>query len=482
VRALALCLVLLPSLARAYDFQIDAETIGQVYELRAANAAGVDRRRLTQYLGLHVFNLGPRDELGRPLARNQFYLTAAMRMDADMGDYPALVELTGRTPQRELFREKLDLLYAYVGGNDLFGFLDFQAGRQLLIDLFNWASFDGLHLQARTPYHLAGEAWGGVRDAGAWVMDSLVYPLDGTALGQNPYGSLGARQELQPQPTFGVALRSVGLRDLSARVSYERTMSPTGEPRLPGEPGWGVVDERVGLTARGRLFSGRLTPWFAFRYNLLVGRLDEVYAGARTQVGRHGLSVDYVLSAPTFSGDSIWNVFAAQAYDDLRAVYDVAFWRIRAYARAYARLFFDERGATASGGGALGARLDLGSRGWARVDGSYEDGYGGLRAGAEMAANIRILGDPLEGFFAQGRLSYVAFRDDIRPVDRANSFGLQAGLRWTPIHGITLHGIVEENVNRLYPSQLRVLALLDLSFWLGMRPQGIRRPQPWSGF
>jgi len=26
-----------------------------------------------------------------------------------------------------------------------------------------------------------------------------------------------------------------------------------------------------------------------------------------------------------------------------------------------------------------------------------------------------------------------------------------------------------------------VLALLDLSFWIGMKPRGIRRPQPWSG-
>jgi hypothetical protein len=37
-------------------------------------------------------------------------------------------------------------------------------------------------------------------------------------------------------------------------------------------------------------------------------------------------------------------------------------------------------------------------------------------------------------------------------------------------------------VNRLYASQLRVLAMLDLSFWLGQRPLGARRPQPWSGF
>ena len=64
MRALALVILVVPSLARAYDFQIDAETIGQAYQLRAADDALVNRRRIDQYLGLHIFNLGPRDQLG----------------------------------------------------------------------------------------------------------------------------------------------------------------------------------------------------------------------------------------------------------------------------------------------------------------------------------------------------------------------------------------------------------------------------------
>ncbi len=485
LRAFAVIVLLVPSLARAYDFQVDAETIGQAYQLRAGDGALVDRRRLTQYLGLHVFNLGPRDELGRPLPQNQLYLTAAMRFDSDMGDYPALGQLTGRTPERELFPERLDLLYAYLGGNDIFGFIDFKLGRQIMIDLYDWTSFDGLHVQARTPFHVAAEAWGGLNVSGASVLDSPLYRVDGTALGGNALGSLGARQEDEPRPTFGVAARTIGLRDVSARLSYERTMSPTGGPRQPGEPGWGVVDERVGLTARGRLFDGRLIPWFAFRYNLLNGRLDEVYAGTRAQLGRHAFALEYVLAAPTFDGDSIWNVFASQAFDDIRLSYDVALWRIRAWAQAFTRLFFDERGASASGGGSLGGRLDLG-RGFIRLDGYYEDGYGGLRAGVDAATRVRIWGDArgirAGSVFCEGRLSVASFRDDARPEDRATSFGAQAGIRWTPLDGIALHGLVEENVNRLYNSQLRVLALLDLSFWLGMKPRGIARPQPWSGF
>ena len=472
--------------ARAYDFQIDAETIGQAYQLSAADGTLVNRRRLTQYLGLHVFNLGPHDDLGRPLPNNQLYLTVSMRFDADMGDYDTLTQLTGRTPERELFPEKLDLLYAYLGGRDIFGFIDFELGRQIMVDLYDWTSFDGLHVSVRAPFHVAAEVWGGLNVDGAGIFDSPIYRADGVALGGNEVGSLGARQEEQLEPTFGVAARTYGLRWLQARVSYERTMSATGDPRAPGEPAWGVTDEHVGLTARGVFLDGKLVPWFAFRYNILVGRLDEVYAGARAQLGRHGISLEYVLAAPTFDGDSIWNVFATQAFDDVRLAYDVSFWKIRAYAQAFTRLFFDDNGTYASGGGSLGGRLQLGTRGWLRVDGYYEDGYGGLRAGVDASTRVRIWGDTLGvrkgSVFAEGRLSVVSFRDDIRPEDRATSFGVQAGLRWTPLDGISVHGLVEENVNRLYPSQLRVLALLDLSFWVGMKPRGIVRPQPWSGF
>jgi hypothetical protein len=258
-------------------------------------------------------------------------------------------------------------------------------------------------------------------------------------------------------------------------------MSPTGGPRQPGEPAWGVLDEKLGLTARGRLLDGKITPWFAFRYNLLVGRLDEVYAGARAQLGRHGITTEYVLAAPTFDGDSIFNVFSSQAFDDIRVAYDISFRRLQVYARTFCRLFFDERGTSVSVGGAAGARLDLG-RGWVRLDGYYEDGYGGRRAGIDGSGRVRLVGDVHDGLFAEGRVSYADFRDDSRTLDHADSFGVQAGLRFTPLPGITVHGLIEENVNRLYYSQLRLLALIDLSYFIGQRPTGARRTLPWSGF
>jgi hypothetical protein len=485
VRALAstlgLILVAIPATARAYDFSIDAETIGQAYQLRASDDTLVNRRRITQYLGLHIFNLGPRDEWGEPRPNNQFYVTASMRFDADAGDFSSLAELSGRTPQHELFQQKLDLLYAYVGGTSIGGVLDFELGRQIMVDLYDWTSFDGLHVQVRTRFHVAAEVWGGLNVTGESPIDSPVYRVDGSALGGNTPGSLGARQEDELQPTIGAALRLIGLRDVTARVSYYRTFSPTGAPIQTGENSLGVVDEKVGVTATGRILDGKIIPWFALRYNLLAGRIDEIYGGARAQFGRHGISAEYVLSAPTFDGDSIWNVFGSNAFDDLRLVYDVTVGRWRAYARAFARFYFDDNGMATSLGGSVGARYDF-RRGNARLDGYYEDGYGGRRSGVDLSGRIRIFGDRVDGMYAETRLSYAGFRDDIRTIDSADSFGAQAGLRWAPIHGVILHGLVEENVNRLYTSQLRLLLVADLAFFLAQQPRGQHRLQPWSAF
>jgi hypothetical protein len=93
-----------------------------------------------------------------------------------------------------------------------------------------------------------------------------------------------------------------------------------------------------------------------------------------------------------------------------------------------------------------------------------------------------LCGDVVDGLFAEMRISYTRFADDARPLDHADSFGLQAGLRYTLTPGVGLHGLIEENANRLYPSQFRALALLDVSFWLLTRPVGLPHPRPWSGW
>jgi hypothetical protein len=477
--------------ARAYDFDIYAETIGQGYQLRAADDTLVNRRTLTQTLGLELYNLGPKDPMGNSRDKNQFYLSVNMRFEADLGNFPSYSEPSGRSSEREFDPTRFDLLWAYLGGKNVFGFLDLKLGRQIYLDFFDFRSLDGLDLIFKTPFYVAFEIWGGLNVTGGAPVDSPIYRADGVALGGNPLGSLGQRQEDALQPTFGVALNSIGLRDLQVRVSYLRTMSFTGETLAPGEPTSGVVEEKFALTARGRLFSGRLIPWLGLRYDVLNGLIDQIHAGARLQLdgARHGITLEYVYDAPTFDGDSIWNVFAAEPFNDARLSYDLTLGRWRGYARAFAR-FFQNEPTTTNGtklpstldagvayGGSLGARADF-HRGWVRLDGYYEDGYGGIKAGVDAGARLALYGDLYTGLVAEGRVSYVHFQDDSRTIDHADSFGLEAGLRYSFTKGVTFHVVLEENVNRFYDSQFRLLALLDLSFWLGPHGGGyvLQRP------
>ncbi len=496
---LILCLaMILPARAWAYDFEITTETVGQGYQLKAADDTLVNRRRLSQSLGLSLYNLGPRERDGRRGRKNQFYLTVLLRVDAELGDFAALKELSGRTPDRGVATDRLDILYAYVGGSDLFGVLDFRLGRQIMVDLFDFQSFDGLSVELKSPFHVSIEAWGGLNVTGAAPFDSPIYRADGIALSGNTLGSLAARQEDALQPTFGIAAKLYGFRDLMTRISYSRTMSFTQAQR-PGEPNSGVVDEKVAWTTRGRLFSGKLIPWFGLRYNLLVGRLDEIQAGARFQMGGHGVQAEYVMSAPTFDGDSIWNVFATSPFNDARLSYDFMWKRVSSYARGFVRMF-DQEQTSQSGakpptdlatslayGANAGARLGF-SRGHVRLDTYYEDGFGGRKVGVDVASQVRVFGsgemklnDWGSAIWLDGRVSYVNFRDDLRPDDRADSFGVQGGGRWTFYRGMSLHLLVEENVNRIYSSQFRALAMFEVAYWLGPNGRGFTRMHGWSG-
>ena len=487
MRALALLAGLLSltlsTRAHAFDFELTAETVGQGYQLRAGDGTLVDRRRLTQYVGLSMFNLGPTDVYGNPKPENQLYIELQLRFDAELADYANLVELSGRTPQEELRQDQLELLWGFVGGKNMAGFLDFKLGRQLMVDLFDYQSFDGLSLQANTRFHVALEAWGGLNVTGAAPFDSPVFRTDGVALGGNPLGSLAAREESALQPTFGFALKTIGLPWLQARISYLRTMSPTENPQ-PGEPAWGVNEEKLGLTARGNLLHGMIVPWFGLRYDVLAGEIDEIQAGVRVNATKHqAIQAEYVFSAPTFDGDSIWNVFAANAFDDARLTYDVMLGRFRLFARGFTRFFSTDAGnlgaptastgADVAYGASLGARLDLG-RGYGRLDAYYQDGYGGITGGADLSGRIRVTGDPLlgSGLSFEGRLSYVYFEDDSRTIDHASSLGIQGGARYGFAHGLTVHVAAEENINRFFSSQFRLLVMLDVSYLLGIKGGG----------
>jgi hypothetical protein len=491
---LALVVALAPSTGRAYDVEVDSETIGQGYQVLGAQGPLISRRRLDQYLGVHVWNLGPKDADGVPLPRNQFYFTSSMRLQFDLGDY-GRDNIGGRDVSQELGNNRFELLWAYAGARDLFGFLDVKLGRQINYDLFEFLAYDGLDVEVKTPWWVAASLYGGLLVNGYLPIDSTVFSPDGTAPG------VFSPHALDPKPLVGVTLRSFGLRDFDARFSYRRIFSPSGNTPttaactpgaapdiLTAERCTGAVDgtteEKLAWSARGRLLDGAIIPWFGLQYDLLQAKVDTIETGVRAAIGaRHGVQLQYLYAYPTFDGDSIWNLFVRSRFDDVRLGYDLRLGRVRAWATAFVRLFHDvdaagdklpitrsdcaptapSRTACLDGGTQAGARLDF-ARGYVRTDGYLELGYGGSLWGADVASRVLIFPDLA---WAEGRLTWAHSEDNLRPDFAADSVGFQLGGRLSLHRGMLVHLLVEDNFNRFYKSQLRFYAVLDLAALLG---------------
>ena len=485
-----------PWRAAAWDVEINSETIGQAYQLLGPTSSPGDlisRRRLDQYLGFHVWNLGKKDAFGIPLPDNQFYFTSSLRLDFDFGSYPPSRDGGGRDTiggvdvTKELGNNRVELLYAYIGGRDVLGFIDFKLGRQYEYDLFEFLNYDGLSVEAKTPYYLALDAYAGLLVNGYLPIDSPIFRPDGTAPGALSVHDSDAK------PVVGVSLRAFGFRDLDARFSYRRVFSPSSDVGCPAGSTSGATDirtlesctksvngtseEKIGWNGRYRLLDGKIIPWFGIRYDLVNGLVDLIEAGARFNLTEHhGLQAEYLYSYPTFDGDSIWNLFARTQFDDVRLAYDLRYGRFRGWARGLLRFFHDIDEADRlngpppvsplgklDGGGSLGGRYDL-PRGFLRGDLYYEGGYGGTKLGADLSTRIKVFRDLAS---LEARLTYVHFQDDLRLTDHADSVGLSVGGRIAFYRGMLLHLMVEDNVNRFYNSQLRFYALLDVTAILG---------------
>lgn len=500
----------------AAEVQVDSQLVGQIYELRTADPYGqdlrlVDRRRMTTLLGLHVSGLGPKTADGLPGLQNQFALHFQMRFDADFGDYLCSIgrssygtnlgcldrERGGKSLSPGLSNYKPEILEGYVEGQSLGGFVDVRLGRQLQWDLFDLRGLDGLWVQVRTPIFLAAEVFGGLSQNGTLPIDSPLYALDGTSSSVNPNVSDDEQQYAAYQPTVGFSLRSHGLREVQTRLSYRRTfsntknLSPNGcQPQEACAPTFGTIEERLAYSLHGRFFQGRLHGFGGFRYDFLNGRLDDGHAGVRGSPARDQfLLAEYRFSAPTFDGDSIFNVFSSQPYHDVRVAYD---GRLRGrpdengnrrlgelalFANGFTRFFQSTESKAIQGrgpltvalGGSVGARWQRGP-GQLRLDLYADGGYGGLRAGGDVSGRLMILRNRL-GF--EGRVLYLYFEDDLQIENRSHMVGFQVGSRWAIANGLLLHVFVENNVDRFYSSQLRFMALLDLSYLLGPASRGL---------
>jgi hypothetical protein len=502
---LALCIAvgsgLFGASAWGYDFDVTARTTAQGYQLRWTRFSEqnrfLNRRRLTQSLTLDVWNiLEPDEDPTRPrpppAAPFDVYVSVALRLDHDFGDYlqgtvkymqgTAPIEQAATSAVPELAGQEfaLDALYAVVGARGMLGFLDAALGRQIIVDSFDWISFDGLQLRARAPWHAAVTVFGGwvVRDSSRLASDAR--EPDGTSGSQCAAFAADTggyqpvpecRQRDAAMPVIGAAIETAGLREIQARLSYRRAFSRSADIYPDPHDAWAVNEELLAGSLRLRLLDGGVEPFAAARWNFLLAAVDEAHAGVRIGAVEWALTPELYYSLPSFDGDSIFNVFSSDPYWEARLTGD--WWpgqgKLRAYARAFWRRFLDEGSASLLPGETLpradAVGVGLGGRwrerrGTLRLDLFYEDGYGGQRIGGDASGRWRLL----RNVEVEGRVSLIRFRDDLIADYQGVSFGGQAGGRWVIGEGVALHLLAEENVNRIDTSQFRLIAVLDLAF------------------
>lgn len=527
--------------ALAYEFEVIARTLGQGYALRSVRFSMADeilsRRRFTQTLSLNIWDIGgryrDRRAYDRPIGGPRIYLTTYLRIDHDFGAFTngslvqgnQLVDAIDSVPELEASALSLDVLFAYLAVDDLAGgLLSARLGRQLEVGTLDWWSMDGLTVRVTPELPVAVEAFAGLRVRDASPAGSATHEPDGTGSAEcaeyvegavpgsgswrpvdrdviienNPFTSdyhlCPQRRELMP--TFGGALELRRVRDVWARVSYRRSVSPTPGPVGPVDrfenpdtgvypnelgqaPDWGVNEDKLSASVRVlRTFAGgrgRLVPYAAVRYNALLGIIDEQHTGVSLRYRAHTLEPEYFYSFPSFDGDSIFNVFSTQAYHDIRMTYGFAPERspLGVYARAWLRAFQTEDQpdlddgvdpGNLAGGVQVGARYRLPRTLAARLELFHDAGYGGTRVGGYGSVSWHA--SQRTGLGARVSLVHVLdqdLRQGLAGSLGGLSLGAQAGVSYRIADGIHAHLSAEHTANRVVPSQYRLIGVLEFA-------------------
>lgn len=457
----ASALLAAPAPARAYDFEVSARTEAYAYQLRRYDTDGLiflNRRRITQYLGLRVYNLlDPGQQAYGPDGKRApvlLYFRSLVRFFADFGGYAEPAQ-----PVEELRDNRFELLVGSLEGRNLFGFLDFSLGRQYAMELFDIFAYDGLRLRARLPAKLFVESHGGVQVNRTRPFGLAVFEPDGTA-GESEADRSWA-------PTFGVALGVDDPQHFSMRLTYRAVMSRAAAEEAASPASWAMDQEILVVSGQAVLPGIGTQLSAALRYNLINASFDELSASlAQPLAPGQRVELEAIRSRPHFDGDSIFNVFALEAFHELAGRYSVRLlpsWLVEARA-GYRWLWQD-----ASEGGSPGSlSLALSTiwryrRLWTSADAFLLDGREGRRSGGDLFARWHsprwFFGRRLT---VEGRVSLVRFEDTRPEVEALTTLGVQAGATMRFLPGVRLHVTLEENVNRLYKSALRLLALLDL--------------------
>lgn len=472
---LAVGLLAWPGRSEAYEALVQATVSSQTYQLRDAGDNALTVSRLDTYLRLFVLDILPKKERKGGKEPTQMHFVAGMRLRADLGDYTRKWDRSFQVHGAEGgINPTFELLYAHLAVTDLAGFIDLKLGRQFHLDPMDFYGFDGLLARFRLPFHVALETIAGLRQAGIYgkgFADAPIYLLQGLDnTDQNPGW----------MPMVGVAAETHGLSFLTVRFAYRAVWHVLDEsspgriyPTADGEsiPTTQLTEQMLSAHATATFWKQRLQVYGGVRYNLVTTRLAEAQGGIAGRFGPARIRAEYVMDSPDFDGDSIFNIFNTQPYQEVRLWYEHRFnARWAAYARASLRLFAGgasnapletERKLTQTdAGGGLGGTY-LGSRQSARLDLYWQEGYGGRTLGAFGLLRARVVPRWLD---LEGRAVVAHWKDELSVTPTGVTAGITAGARVTFAPQVALHVLLEDNFGTYSRSDLRLLALLDVSW------------------
>lgn len=494
------------------------------------------RRRITETLALRIWDIGDfalnRRRSHLPERGIRLSFQSYLRIDHDFGTYttgqyllpgPVIRDAIDVIPELAEQVAALDLMYAYLQIDGLFDDnLQVQLGRVMIDDGWQTGAFDGAAARYQLPAPVVVSASAGLRVRASSPFGVSQYELDGTSGAgcqeyvEGPTPGTGSWQLIDrnrtvtntalstdysycpqrdvSQPTVGFALATSRIRGFGAEIGYRRTWSDTVGligpvdrltypdlglyPNDYGQaPATGVDEERLYARVHGVVHAGdvELAPYADARYSILDAVFDRADAGLRIVYGAHAFEPAVEYYFPTFDGDSIFNAFSIEPTTDGRLGYVYAPtgpWRATADAwlRHYAHI-----DGTSSVAGGLDAGLSRAIAGnWTgKVDGLWDDGWGGRRIGGSAEAAWH----DTRTTWLRGRVIVLGVAGDATALPSptvmpASNFGPRdyvtsstvASATWQVADSVAVHAIAEADYDPYRALQTRAIGVLDLAF------------------
>ncbi|MBL8952365.1 MAG: hypothetical protein JNK82_16415 [Myxococcaceae bacterium] len=456
---MALLLLIVPAVAGATAFQVEARTEAQVSSFRAWRGTDADspillpRRRLVQYLGLNGYEIIPKAPLG---------FESSVRVFADFG-----------LPRGEANRvdglrsEDADLLFAnlfYRGQS-----FQFRLGRQLYTDVMDLMAFDGAWV--RYVYRFAaGFGVGAEAYAGLWVkagsvLGSSVYQPDGiresdlrrvATMEAQPYAALD-----DIAPLVGAKVTLDGLYGVTANVGFRQAF-------LAGK----TDIRRIGGDLKWSGFFG-LTVMAGVDFDMLLSRVANARWLGRWDGDELAVQVEYQRVSPVLSADSIFLYFAHAPRDGVRARVDYyPVGPLRLYLQAVADVWStplneltgianlpsNEVPSNLSYGGGGGAMARFGSFRM-QADVTVKTGYGGRQIWLDVNGGYVPLMGALS---AEARFSVANITDMVSSNLKGTYTGFQVYGGYMLTRASRMSVVFEANFGPATRSDIKVFALYDL--------------------